>query len=139
MEIGQNFSEWCKTLNSKANSNIYWIFWKHKSGIIDFFNSTETAISKCPKLGTFSGIGIGSWIEHYSVKFSVIFVLFVWLMIIHLFVDGYKYCSDVNKRDKPALTRQALVCKINLASCVHLNCLKLERCKINDRDTMQMG
>ena len=33
MEIAQNFTRWCKTLNSKANSSIFGEFWECKSGI----------------------------------------------------------------------------------------------------------
>ena len=33
MEIGQNFTKWCKTLNSKTNSNIFGEFGECTSGI----------------------------------------------------------------------------------------------------------
>ena len=39
MEIGQNFTKWCKTLNSKANVNIFGEFWECTRGIGYFIPS----------------------------------------------------------------------------------------------------
>ena len=36
MEIGQNFTKWCKTLNSKAKFKIFGEFWECTSGISYF-------------------------------------------------------------------------------------------------------
>ena len=49
VEIGQNFTKWCKTINSKDNFNIFGAFWKWYR----LFHSIERAISECPKLDTF--------------------------------------------------------------------------------------
>ena len=40
MEIGQNFTKWCKTLNSKANVNIFEEFSERTRGIGYFIPST---------------------------------------------------------------------------------------------------
>ena len=39
MEIGQNFTKWCKTLNSKANVNIFGEFRECTRGIGYFISS----------------------------------------------------------------------------------------------------
>ena len=39
MEIGQNFTKWCKTLNSKAKFKIFGEFWECTSGIGYFIPS----------------------------------------------------------------------------------------------------
>ena len=51
MEIAQNFTRWCKTLNSKANSSIFGEFWECKSGIgyfispkVPFLNAQSWAL-----------------------------------------------------------------------------------------------
>ena len=72
MEIGQNFTKWCKTLNSKANSNIFGEYWECTSVIgyfipskAPFLNAQSWALSvvlaKIAQLwvirnGTFEGI-----------------------------------------------------------------------------------
>ena len=58
MEIGQNFTKWCKTLNSKANVNIFGEFWECTSGIgyfipskVPFLNAQSWAFwPKSPKV-----------------------------------------------------------------------------------------
>ena len=45
MEIGQNFTKWCKTLNSKANFNIFGTFWECTSGIGYFIPSKMTFLN----------------------------------------------------------------------------------------------
>ena len=58
MEIGQNFTKWCKTLNSKANVNIFGEFWECTKGIgyfipskVPFLNAQSWAFwPKSPKV-----------------------------------------------------------------------------------------
>ena len=72
MEIGQNFTKWCKTLNSKAKFKIFGEFWECTSGIgyfipskVPFLNAQSWAllaeITKSAQLwafrnGTFDGM-----------------------------------------------------------------------------------
>ena len=97
--LSPRFTEWCKTLNSKANSNIFGEFWKCKRVLsISFQNCPQ-----CPTLGTLKWhfhweqltetafilpkvpkhVGIGFWITHFA-PFGDLFCKF-----------SKKYCSLV--------------------------------------------
>ena len=60
VEIGYNFTKWCKKLNSKANSNFFGEFWECTSGIGYLIPSKVSFLKlgnfgrnhqKCPTLG----------------------------------------------------------------------------------------
>ena len=75
MEIGQNFTKWCKTLNSKANFNIFGEFWECTSGIgyfipskVPFLNAQSWAlmdkITKSAQIWETLGTNLSSILEN---------------------------------------------------------------------------
>ena len=68
VEIGKKLTEWCKTLNSKADSNIFGKFWECTGGTVPRRTSLTTIFGFILKILMFQNQKVTQWVSDWVTR-----------------------------------------------------------------------